>query len=111
MTSNSGADSSSSRPALKLPRAALRDMPEPRSSALLRVDLFMNELNWLVRLLLIVRIPNSAREQERRATISLAFLIAKLLTGKMHEGWAKLRNGIKDLVGKSLSTEGRDIRS
>jgi hypothetical protein len=96
---------------VKLPRAALRDMPERRSSALLRVGLFMNELNWLVRLLLIARIPNSASEQERRATISLALLIVKLLAGKMHEGWARLRNGINDLVGKSLSTEGRDIRS
>jgi hypothetical protein len=96
---------------VKLPRAALREMPEQRSSALLRVGLFMNELNWLVRLLLIARIPNSVSEQERHATISLALLIVKLLAGKMHEGWDKLRNGINDLIDTSLSAEGRDIRS
>ncbi|MFM0190321.1 hypothetical protein PQR37_31075 [Paraburkholderia nemoris] len=95
---------------VKLPCGALRDMPEQRSSALLRVGLFMNELNWLVRLLLIARIPNGVSEPERRATISLALLIVKLLAGKMHEGWDKLRNGINDLVDASLSAEGRDIR-
>jgi hypothetical protein len=56
------------------------------------------------------RIPNGDSEPERRATISLALLIVKLLAGKMHEGWDKLRNGINDLVGASLSAEGRDIR-
>lgn len=95
---------------VKLPRAALLNMPKQRSSALLRVGLFMNELNWLVRLLLIARIPNSVSEPERRATISLAMLIVKLLAGKMHEGWGKLCNGINDLVDASLSAEERDIQ-
>ncbi|MFM0057495.1 hypothetical protein PQR64_17865 [Paraburkholderia phytofirmans] len=95
---------------VKLPRAALLNMPKQRSSALLRVGLFMNELNWLVRLLLIARIPNSVSEPEHRATISLALLIVKLLAGKMHEGWGKLRNSINDLVDASLSAEGRDIQ-
>ncbi|WP_168792771.1 hypothetical protein [Paraburkholderia aromaticivorans] len=70
----------------------------------------MNELNWLVRLLLIARIPNDASDPERRATIYLALLIVKLLAAKMHEGWEKLRNGINDLVDASLSAEGRDIK-
>ena len=70
-----------------LSRAMLAAMPEERSSALLRVGLFMNELNWLVRLLLIAPIPNDASEHEQSATLSPALLTIKLLAGKMHEGW------------------------
>lgn len=92
---------------VKLPLAVLRSLPKERASAFLRVGLFINELNWLVRLLLIARVPNDADEAERRATLSLALLTIKLLAGKIHEGWVKLQSEFNTLVDKSLTEEGK----
>ncbi|WP_321899130.1 hypothetical protein [Paraburkholderia heleia] len=92
---------------VKIPMAVLRSLPKERAAAFLRVGLFTNELNWLVRLLLIARIPNDASEAERRATLSLALLTVKLLAGKVHEGWLKLQSEITPLIAHSLTAEGR----
>ena len=97
---------------VKVPIHVLRAMPAARSSALLRVGLFINELNWLVRLLLVARIPNNASgEAEHHATLSLALMVTKLLAGKMHEGWNKLRHEINPLVEPSLSDIGFELQS
>ncbi|PTB20456.1 hypothetical protein C9I57_11330 [Trinickia symbiotica] len=87
--------------------AVLRSLSKDRAAAFLRVGLFTNELNWLVRLLLIARIPNEANEAERRATLSLALLIVKLLAGKVHEGWLKLQSEITPLIAHSFTADGR----
>lgn len=94
---------------MQLTLEALRHLPKDRSSALLRVGLFLNELNWLQRLLLIARNPAGAGEAEDRATLALTLMVTKLLAGKIFEGWLKLNGELKIDVD-ALADDVRDQR-
>jgi hypothetical protein len=65
--------------------------PEHRS-ALLMLGLFLNEANWL-RKLLVGAVQGISDTPEGQASFSLTILIATTLAGKVHEGWNRIKVG------------------
>lgn len=59
-------------------------------SALLLIGLFLNEANWLQKLLLISTMDEPDTEPEHRAHLSLSLMLAKLIAAKMLEGWLRM---------------------
>jgi hypothetical protein len=75
---------------LTFPPSALAAMPEAHRSDLLQLGLFLNDANWMRKLLLICSLDESEEEPEERARFALTASVAKMLAGKMHEGWLKM---------------------
>jgi hypothetical protein len=91
-----GGDARAPRPRaikkLTLPVAVLRAMPDDHQYALMLLGLFLNEVNWLRKLLVksALGIDDSPNGQ---ANFGLTVLMATTLAGKIHEGWDKITKG------------------
>jgi hypothetical protein len=71
---------------------ALRQLTPRRRSALLLVGLFLNEANWLRKLL--VRAADTMSETpDGQANLSLTLMLATITAAKAHEGWNRLTAG------------------
>lgn len=87
-------------------------MDDDRRSAFLLLGLFLNEANWLQKLL-IMGMPDERHdpEPELQSKLSLAILLTKLLAGKMHAGGERLRDRplVDILRVLDLSDRGRQL--
>jgi hypothetical protein len=77
---------------MKLPIAELRAMDPKHRSALLLLGLFLNEANWL-RKLLVKAVLGISGEPEGQANFALTTLIATTLAGKIYEAWDRITEG------------------
>jgi hypothetical protein len=75
------------------PVAALEALPKNHLSAFLLLGLFLNDTNWLRKLLLYATQDESGGEAEGHARLALSLMVSKLLATKIHEGWLKLSQG------------------
>lgn len=81
---------------VKIPLDAFWNLPEERRSAILLLGLFLNEINWLMKLLAKAAqgLPKEAGQPqltpEQEAAEDLAALFATTLVGKVWEGWDRL---------------------
>ena len=94
-----------------LPIADLRAMPEDDRYALLLLGLFLNEANWL-RKLLVKATLGIADSPDGQANFGLAVLMATTLAGKIHEGWCRISKGrlAKILGNLEISSERSGLR-
>jgi hypothetical protein len=82
---------------VKIPLDAFWKLPEDRRSAILLLGVFLNETNWLMRLLAKAAqgLPKEAGQRqltaEQEAAENLAALMGTTLVGKVWEGWDRLR--------------------
>jgi hypothetical protein len=96
---------------LTLPIADLRSMSDDHRYAVLLLGLFLNEANWLRKLLVkaVLGITDGP-EPDGQANFGLTALLATTLAGKIHEGWDRIANGrlgkILDGVGRSPQLAG-----
>lgn len=85
-------------------------MDGDRRSAFLLLGLFLNEANWLQKLL-IMGMPDEKHdpEPELQSNLSLSIMLIKLLAGKMHAGGERQRDKpIRDILpALKLSERGR----
>jgi hypothetical protein len=77
---------------LTLPVSAIHAMAADQRSALLLLGLFLNEVNWL-RKLLARAVSATPDEPEGQANFALTVLLATTLVGKVHEGWDRITEG------------------
>lgn len=79
---------------LTLPIADLRSMSDDNRYAVLLLGLFLNEANWLRKLLVkaVLGITDGP-EPDGQANFGLTVLLATTLAGKIHEGWDRIANG------------------
>lgn len=75
-----------------LPVTALQEMQVEHRSALLLLGLFLNEANWL-RKLLVKAVLGISDTPEGQANFALTALLATTLAGKIHEGWDRITAG------------------
>ena len=75
-----------------LPIADLRAMSEDDRYALLLLGLFLNEANWL-RKLLVKATLGITDSPDGQANFGLVVLMATTLAGKIHEGWLRISEG------------------
>jgi hypothetical protein len=96
---------------MKLPATTIRAMTGDHRYALLLLGLFLNEANWL-RKLLVKAALGIADEPEGQANFALTALLATTLAGKIHEGWNVITDGklckILDQIG--LPAEASELR-
>lgn len=85
-----------------LPVAALRSLTAEQRSAILLLGLFVNEANWL-RKLLVAATVSIGDDPEGQANFALTVQLATTLAAKIHEGWNKVR--ASDLA-KTINTVG-----
>jgi hypothetical protein len=78
---------------LTLPLSAIQAMGSAQRSALLLLGLFLNEVNWLRKLLARSVSAPSLDEPEEQANFALTVLLATTLVGKVHEGWDRIIKG------------------
>ena len=78
---------------LTLPLSAIQAMGSAQRSALLLLGLFLNEVNWLRKLLARSVSAPSRDEPEGQANFALTVLLATTLVGKVHEGWDRITEG------------------
>jgi hypothetical protein len=96
---------------LTLPIADLRSMSDDHRYAVLLLGVFLNEANWLRKLLVkaVLGITDGP-EPDGQANFGLTVLLATTLAGKIHEGWDRIANGrlgkILDGVGMSSQLTG-----
>jgi hypothetical protein len=96
---------------LTLPIADLRSMSDDYRYAVLLLGVFLNEANWLRKLLVkaVLGITDGP-EPDGQANFGLTVLLATTLAGKIHEGWDRIVNGrlgkILDGVGMSSQLAG-----
>ena len=72
--------------------AELQAMQVKHRSALLLLGLFLNEANWL-RKLLVKAVLGMSDTPEGQAHFALTALLATTLAGKIHEGWDRITAG------------------
>jgi hypothetical protein len=78
---------------LTIPVAAIHAMAANQRSALLLLGLFLNEVNWLRKLLARAVPSATSDEPEGQANFALTVLLATTLVGKVHEGWDRITEG------------------
>ena len=76
-----------------LPVADLRALSDDDRYAILLLGLFLNEANWLRKLLVkaVLGITDGP-EPDGQANFGLVVLMATTLAGKIHEGWIRITN-------------------
>lgn len=77
---------------LTLSIAALRKLPKEQRSAILLLGLFLNEANWL-RKLLVMATMSMGDNPDGQANFALTVQLATTLAGKIYEGLKKVRAG------------------
>lgn len=77
---------------MTLPVNELNAMTDEHRSALLMLGLFLNEANWLRRLL-VGAVLGISDSPEGQASFSLTVLMATTLAGKVFEGWERIQKG------------------
>jgi hypothetical protein len=77
---------------MTLPIAMLLAMPPQHRSALLMLGLFINEANWL-RKLLVGAVLGISDTPDGQANFALTALMATTLAGKIHEGYDRIKRG------------------
>lgn len=77
---------------MTLPVKSLAAMRPEHRSALLTLGLFLNEVNWL-RKLLVGAVLGMSDSPDGQASFSLMALAATTLAGKIHEGWHRIGKG------------------
>jgi hypothetical protein len=70
---------------------ALSALPQHQLSAFLLLGLFLNEANWLQKIILVSTLDQTGNEAEDKARLALSLMMAKVLAAKIHEGWNRLR--------------------
>ena len=75
------------------PVSALQAMPPAQRSAFLLLGHFLNEANWLQKLILYSTLDESGHEAERQARLALSLMVSKVFAAKIHEGWVRLTTG------------------
>lgn len=74
----------------------LEKLPEAHVSALLSVGHFLNEANWLRKLILIATMDDSGPEPEEKARLALTLMLANVSASKIHGGWMRVRAMAKE---------------
>jgi hypothetical protein len=69
----------------------LEKLPETHVSVLLLVGHFLNEANWLGKLILIATMDESGPEPEEKARLALTLMLANVSASKIHGGWMRVR--------------------
>lgn len=85
---------------LTLSITALRNLPPEQRSTILLLGLFLNEANWLRKLLVMATMSMGDRP-DGQANFALTVQLATTLAGKIHEGLNKVRSGN---LAKSINT-------
>ena len=75
------------------PVSALQAMPKAHLSAFLLLGHFLNEANWLQKLILYGTQDESGNEAEVQARLALSLMLGKVFAAKIHEGWVRLTTG------------------
>jgi len=84
---------------MTLPVEELEAMKPEHRSALLMLGLFLNEGNWL-RKILVGAVLGISDSPEGQASFSLTVLMATTLAGKIFEGWNRIQKGwLHDALG------------
>src|SRR5580704_15645275 len=104
---------------IKLPLETFWNLPEDRRSAFLLLGLFLNETNWLIRLLAKADqgLPATTNQThlapEEEAAESLVGLLVPILAGKVFEGWERLteRKGTPNSILDRLPLSPKTIES
>lgn len=78
---------------LTFPPATLAALPPERLSAFLLLGHFLNEANWLQKLLVIASQDETGNPAEVQARMALSLMLTKLFAAKIHEGWNRMANG------------------
>lgn len=81
---------------------ALESLPKKHVSAFLLIGHFVNEANWLRKLILISTLDQTGSEAEGNARLTLSLMLANIIAGKMHSGWMKLRAMAVDVEFKPI---------
>ncbi len=92
--------------------AAILAMDNDRRSAFLLIGLFLNEANWLQKLIVMgMSDERTDPEPQLQANLSLSILLSKLLAGKIHAGGERLRDKpLADILPNlNLSPRGRHL--
>ncbi|HET9378670.1 MAG TPA: hypothetical protein VFO40_27110 [Chthoniobacterales bacterium] len=84
---------------ISFPLTEFLALPAERRAGLLLVGRFVNETNWLYKLLVkaVQALPATSGSQlgvqEEEANLALTALLAMTLVGKIYEGWETMRGG------------------
>jgi hypothetical protein len=93
---------------------SILQMTDDRRSAFLLLGLFLNEVNWLQKLL-IMGMPDERIDPEpvMQSNLSLAILLTKLLAGKIHAGGERFRDQpLRSLLANlRLSRRGVELKN
>lgn len=89
------------------PVSALEVLPKEQLSTFLLLGLFLNEANWLQKLLLVSTLDRSGNEAEEKARLALSLMLSKGLAAKIHQGWCRMQgNPMRaTLIALPLSTQ------
>ena len=79
---------------LVVPLSVFQMMPPEKKSALALLGMFLNDANWL-RKLLVQAVLGVSETPDGEASFALTALLATTLAGKVYEGWTRM--GEKDL--------------
>jgi len=96
---------------LTLSAAALHRLSSEQRSAILLLGLFLNEANWL-RKLLVKAHSGISNAPDGQANFALTVQLATTLAAKVHEGWKKVKEGTlaKTIHTVSLPEELKKLR-
>jgi hypothetical protein len=74
-------------------------------SVFLLLGLFLNEVNWIRKILLISALDESGNEAEKNSRLALSLMLSKMLASKIHAGWCRmLANPVKTSLEAACST-------
>jgi hypothetical protein len=96
---------------LSYARKDLDALPEAHISAFLLVGHFLNEANWLRKLISISVLDQSGTEPEEKARLALTLMLTNVSAGKIHAGWMRVRVFAEDstLAGAFDSERIKDL--
>jgi hypothetical protein len=94
------------------PCSALDALSEKQLSAFLLLGLFLNEMNWLQKIMLIASTDRSENEADKSGRLSLLIMISKIMAAKLNEGWNRINNQLKEtLDALPANKKTKDLRS
>ena len=78
---------------LSYPSSVLAALPRERLSAFLLLGHFLNETNWLQKLLVVAAQDETGHAAEVHARMALSLMLTKVFAAKIHEGWNRMSSG------------------